>query len=115
MLKGGNPSPQTGMGDPSHALRRGDPGTFFMEGDPEEGDPFLLPLLGAAARFILPAVLPGVIQWGTQKIGELLGGAVSSGAEALMPSSTGTMDPITQVVGEAEGEFPEEEEEEMGF
>ncbi len=91
----------------------GDPGSVVYLGDPEdEGDPFLLPLLGAAAKFILPAIAPAVVGWVGEKVQEVFGGAVRTGAEALMPSSTGTMDPLTEVVGEAElGEELEEEEE----
>ncbi len=108
LSKGGNPSPQSSfMGDPSE-FEMGDPG-FFFEGDPEEGDPFLLPLLAAAAKFILPAIAPSVIGWVGEKIGGLLGGGVTTGAEALMPTSTGTMEPITQIVGEQEL-TPEEED-----
>ncbi len=108
LVKGGNPTPE--MGDPSELLR-GDPG-FFFEGDPEEGDPFLLPLLGLAAKFLLPTIAPAVVGWVGEKLSGVLGGAVSTVSEALMPSSTGTMDPITQLAGEQELAEEEEDDEE---
>ncbi len=81
-------------------------------GDPEdEGDPFLLPLLGLAAKFLAPIVLPAVAGWAAGKVSEALGVGIATDPvqSGLMPSSTGATEPIAERLLEEE-EFEEEEE-----
>lgn len=65
-------------------FERGDP-LVSQFGDPEdEGDPFILPLLGLAARFLAPIVLPALGQAVASKATQVIGGFIApeGGVEA---------------------------------
>ncbi len=109
-MRGRDPgSPESQAGD------EGDPGgwnpTPMFVGD--EGDPFLLPLLGVLGSLIAPVATQALAGIATSAVTGLLqrtfGGGSAAADVPLLPSSTGVTDPLAERI--REGEFEEEEPE----
>ncbi len=107
-MRGRDPgSPESQVGDPGGW----NPGPILM-GD--EGDPFLLPLLGVLGSILAPVATQVIVGAATSAVTGMLQRTFAGGSAVadvpLMPSSTGVTDPLAERI--REGEFDEDMEEE---